>query len=156
MVEPNGDEAFERLWREEGKRLWWAVLGFAGNREIASDAVAEAFARAWRDWDRIDEPVPWVWKVAFRLAAADLRESRRRVADRGDEDSYELESPSESILPMLAKLSAGQRAAIMLHYYGGYSTKEAGRMLGMSGATVAVHLHRGRARLRRMLEAEDA
>jgi predicted RNA polymerase sigma factor len=34
----------ERLYREEGSRLWWALLAYTGDREVASDAAAEAFA----------------------------------------------------------------------------------------------------------------
>ncbi len=40
-----GDE-LERVYREHGARLWRAVLAFTGDREVASDAVAEAFAQA--------------------------------------------------------------------------------------------------------------
>ena len=32
----------ERLYREQGDRMWRAVLAFAGDPEVASDAVAEA------------------------------------------------------------------------------------------------------------------
>jgi len=35
----------ERLYREQGDRIWRALLGYAGDREIASDAEAEAFAQ---------------------------------------------------------------------------------------------------------------
>ena len=34
-----------RLYREEGARLWRAVFAYAGNRDVASDAVAEASTR---------------------------------------------------------------------------------------------------------------
>src|SRR5437867_3293331 len=27
----------ERLYREEGNRLWWALLAYSGDREVASD-----------------------------------------------------------------------------------------------------------------------
>jgi DNA-directed RNA polymerase specialized sigma24 family protein len=36
----------EQLYRDEGARLWRALVAFTGNREMASDAVAEAFAQA--------------------------------------------------------------------------------------------------------------
>jgi DNA-directed RNA polymerase specialized sigma24 family protein len=35
----------EQLYREDGARLWRALVAFSGDREVASDAVAEAFAR---------------------------------------------------------------------------------------------------------------
>jgi hypothetical protein len=31
----------ERVYREAGDRLWWAILAYTGDRELASDAVAE-------------------------------------------------------------------------------------------------------------------
>lgn len=51
-VEPQLDVktevSLEGIYREHGNRLWWAILAYAGDREIASDAVAEAFAQALR------------------------------------------------------------------------------------------------------------
>jgi len=38
QVEPG----LARLYREEGTRLWRAIFAYAGNRDVASDAVAEA------------------------------------------------------------------------------------------------------------------
>ena len=46
-------ERLERLYREQGARMWHAVLAFAGDPEVASDAVAEAFAQALRRGDEI-------------------------------------------------------------------------------------------------------
>lgn len=59
--------------------------------------------------------------------------------------------PSD-VFSALAKLSERQRAAIVLHYYAGYSLKEVGQILNTAKATVGVHLTRGRRRLRALLE----
>jgi DNA-directed RNA polymerase specialized sigma24 family protein len=40
--------AIERCYRDQGEKLWRAVLLFGGDPEVASDAVAEAFAQAIR------------------------------------------------------------------------------------------------------------
>ena len=37
--------AIERLYREEGPRLWRALLGYTGDAETAGDTVMEAFAQ---------------------------------------------------------------------------------------------------------------
>jgi hypothetical protein len=61
------------------------------DREVASDAVAEAFAvpALWRG--RRDLPA-WVWRSAFRIAAGELK--RRTITDRIPEGLYEmLEEP---------------------------------------------------------------
>jgi RNA polymerase sigma factor (sigma-70 family) len=144
----------ERVYREQGRRLWWAVLAFSGDREIASDAVAEAFAQALRAAEGIREPAGWVWRVAFRVAAAELK-ARGHRSDAPPEGSYEMDHRARELLAALARLSPRQRSAIALHYYGGYSAREIAAITGSAAATVAVHLHRGRKRLREILEESD-
>ena len=46
----------ERVYREGGARMWHAILAFAGDREVANDAVAEAFAQALRRGDQVRDP----------------------------------------------------------------------------------------------------
>jgi DNA-directed RNA polymerase specialized sigma24 family protein len=59
----------ERLYREDGARLWRALMAFSGDREVASDAVAESFAQALGRGDDLRDPQRWVWRAAFRIAA---------------------------------------------------------------------------------------
>jgi DNA-directed RNA polymerase specialized sigma24 family protein len=39
-----GSARIETMYREHAARMWRALFGFAGDRDIASDALAEAFA----------------------------------------------------------------------------------------------------------------
>jgi DNA-directed RNA polymerase specialized sigma24 family protein len=100
----------EQLYREHGPRLWRAVLGYAGNREVASDAVAEAFAQLIRRGNAVRSPERWVWRAAFRVAAGEL--SRRERLKPPPEGSYEMEEPS-IVLAALRRLSPRQRAAVV-------------------------------------------
>ncbi|TMK86784.1 MAG: hypothetical protein E6G44_01900, partial [Actinobacteria bacterium] len=54
---PHGE--LECLYRDERDRMWRAVFAFAGDREVASDAVAEAFAQALRRGAAIRSPERW-------------------------------------------------------------------------------------------------
>lgn len=148
----SADADLEALYREEGAMLWWALLAYSGDRDVASDAVAEAFAQALARGPAIRSPSAWIWKVAFRVAAGDLKE-RRRVDGRVLEQTYEMPEPSD-VVAALARLPERQRAAIVLHYYVGYSLKEIAEILGIAKPTVGVHLTRGRRRLRQLLEDE--
>src|SRR5947207_5949754 len=116
----------EAVYRDQGKRLWWAVLAFSGDREIASDAVAEAFAQALRAADKIRSPADWVWSVAFRIASGELQ--RRRHFAPAVEASYEMDHAASAVISCLAKLSPRQRSAILLHYFGGFTAREIGQM----------------------------
>ena len=82
----------EELYREHGKRLWWALVAFSGDRDIASDAESEAFAQALRRGEAIKDPLAWVWRAAFRIAAGELQQ-RGRQAPPLSEPSYELPEP---------------------------------------------------------------
>ena len=144
----------EGLYREHGKRLWWALVAFSGDREIASDAESEAFAQALRRGDALRDPLAWVWRTAFRIAAGELK-ARGQQAPRIAEPWYELPEPADEVTAALRRLPTQQRAAVVLHYYADRPIREIADVLGTSASTVAVHLHRGRKRLRELLGDDD-
>jgi RNA polymerase sigma factor (sigma-70 family) len=152
-VRVNGDEDVERLYRDHGRRLWWALLAYCGDREVASDAVSEAFAQVLRRGDAVRDPAAWVWRAAFKLAGGEL--ARRRRASPVEEDRYEMPEETVSLMTALRRLSPRQRAVVVLHDYAGYARREVASILGIAAPTVGVHLHRARARLRTVLEVDD-
>jgi DNA-directed RNA polymerase specialized sigma24 family protein len=132
----------ERLYREDGARLQRAVLLYSGDHDVASDAVAEAFAQALRRGAAIRSPRAWVWRAAFRIAAGELKERRERLGS-GVLEGY--------VIPEEAK----QRGAIVLHHLAGYPAREVAKILDSTQAAVFVHLSTGRNRLRKLLEEDD-
>lgn len=135
--------------------MWRAVLAFAGDPEVASDAVAEAFAQALGRGDEIRDPERWLWRSVFKIAAGELK-VRGRSGPPGVEGSYEIEEPARELVEALAKLSPKQRAAVVLHHAAGYPLREVAAILGSTTGAVKVHLARGRRRLRELLEDDDA
>jgi RNA polymerase sigma-70 factor (ECF subfamily) len=145
----------ERVYEEEGARLWRAVYLYAADREVASDAVAEAFAQALRRGNELRSPERWVWRTAFRIAAGELKR-RRNEHGLWTDAGYEIPEETAELLAALPRISPKQRAAIVLHYHAGYSLKEVADIIGSTPAAVGVHLHRGRKRLRELLGEDDA
>ncbi|HEY7283487.1 MAG TPA: sigma-70 family RNA polymerase sigma factor [Actinomycetota bacterium] len=142
----------ERVYRERGDRLWRAVLAYSGDPDVASDAVAEAFAQALRRGGALRDPEAWVWRAAFRLAAGELADRRRRTAALdAPPRSYDLPEPADELIAALARLSPTQRACVVLHHYAGYPVKEIASIVGSTQAAVRVHLSQGRKRLRAVL-----
>jgi RNA polymerase sigma-70 factor (ECF subfamily) len=144
----------EAIYREHGRTLWRSVFAYTGGRrEIADDAVSEAFSRALVDPGRIPDPLAWLYRVAFRIAAGEMK----REGNRGEVREV-VADPAGNALPevlaALRRLSPAQRAAVYLHYQADRPVVEVATLLGMSTAAVKVHLFRGRQRLRRLL-AED-
>jgi RNA polymerase sigma-70 factor (ECF subfamily) len=153
-VSPSTDR-FEAAYRQGGARLWRALVVFTADRELASDALAEAFAQGLAGGSRVRDPVAWTWKVAFRIAAGALKE-RGLIDDLAVPDrSFDVPEPLWDVFEALAKLSPNQRLAVVLHDYADRPTDEVAAILGSSRATVHVHLSQGRRRLRRLLEVED-
>jgi RNA polymerase sigma-70 factor (ECF subfamily) len=147
------DAEIEAIYREAAPALWRSLYGYAGGRrQIAEDALAEAFALAIEAGDRIRTPLPWIYRTAFRLATRELR-AERRPRPEGPDPAPGLD-PAEvrDIVVALRALPDRQRAAVILHDQEGFTGPEIARMLGISAATVRVHLVRGRARLRTLLE----
>ena len=147
-------DEIERLYRERGDRMWRAVLAFAGDPEVASDAVAEAFAQVLRRGGGVRDPERWVWRAAFRIASGELKD-RRKLPVSETMGTYEMEEPARDLVVALGAISDRQRRAVVLHDAAGYPAKEVARIVGSTEAAVRVHLMRGRRRLRELLKDDD-
>jgi RNA polymerase sigma factor (sigma-70 family) len=125
----------------------YAVTG--GRRHLAEDVIAEAFARAM-EHRGVRDPLAWIYRTALRLATQELKRERRTSGER-EADLAEEPSDLEDLLRALRRLSPHQRAAVVLRYEADLSVREVGRLMGIAPATVRVHLHRARNRLRQLL-----
>jgi RNA polymerase sigma-70 factor (ECF subfamily) len=153
LVGEEGSADIERLYKAQGARMLRSLLAFSGDPEIASDAVAEAFAQALRRGSEIRDLERWLWRAAFKIAGGELKERRRR-APPAKEGSYEMEAPARDLVVALASLSEKQRMAVILHDAAGYPNKEVAAIIGSTTAAVKVHVARARRRLRELPEDE--
>jgi RNA polymerase sigma-70 factor (ECF subfamily) len=144
---------FGTLFREHAGAVFRAVYAYSGGRRaLAEEATAEAFARAIASERRIRDPIPWIYRTAFRAAAAELRKERREpIEPPVAEDDVGL----ARVVDALRALTPNQRAAIVLRYEADLPVGDIARRMGTSAPTVRVHLHRGRNRLRELLGTEE-
>jgi RNA polymerase sigma-70 factor (ECF subfamily) len=144
----------EAVYRQDGDRLWRALYAFAGDEDVASDALAEAFAQALRRGPAIRDVRGWVWRSAFRLAKGDLQRGsnlrRGPLPDGAVHDAH----PDAQLLAALQALTPQQRAVIVLHYYVDCPVREIARRTGSNSLAVRAHLSRGRKHLRVLLGDE--
>jgi len=100
-------------------------------------------------------PDRWVWRAAFRIAAGELK---RRSAEASLPDEIADVAAPEDVRVEIALLglSPHQRSSIVLHYFAGYTYRQVAEIIGSTAAAVSVHITRGRRRLRRALEGDDA
>ena len=76
----DAETSIEALYRADADRLWHALYAFAGDAEIASDSVAEAYAQLLRRGAGVRDPAAWVWRAAFQISRGALKARRRDLA----------------------------------------------------------------------------
>lgn len=144
-----GVQGIEALYRQDGERLWRAVLLFSGDPEIARDAVAEAFAQALRRGPAVQHPQAWVWKTSFRIAAGELK--KRPATSLIPDVGYLDPAIDQELMDAVAQLPPQQRACVVLFYYVDASVRDIARRTGTSQLSVRANLSRGRKRLKQIL-----
>jgi RNA polymerase sigma factor (sigma-70 family) len=152
-------ERFEALF----ERHHAAVAAYVRRRApeaLVEDVVEETFLVAWRALERLhDDPLPWLYGVARRILANQLRGERRRerlharlARERRDAQPEALPGlVSGRLREALLALSETEREALLLVAWEGLTPAQAAHALGCSGPTFRARLHRARRRLERTL-----
>ena len=135
------------------------VMVSVGNRALGEDLVAEAFTKAWASWQKVRglaEPRAWIIRSALNAHVSWWRRHRREVA-LSSLDNTAVTSPDpvldSSLVAALRRLPVRQKQVIALRLLLDLDTATTADMLGMSSSTVATHLHRAIAALRRDIPA---
>jgi RNA polymerase sigma-70 factor (ECF subfamily) len=138
----------EQVYRERYVGFRNALAPIVGSRDAAHDVVQEAFARALRDSRKLrreESLVPWVWRIAFRIA---LRERGRRSEDELPEDLTILDEERDPALALaLRSLPPKRRLVLFLRYYADFSYGEIAAAVGIAEGTVAATLSQAHAAL---------
>jgi RNA polymerase sigma factor (sigma-70 family) len=151
----------ERLVRDWHAYAYRYALFLTGNTDRAADLTQDALLRALvrRPADLADEAFgSWLRTVMVRMSIDGHRRVMREVAAVARLDrlrSREVEpGPQEpsALTQALTRLSAKQRACVVLRYLEDLSEGEVARIMDMRLGTVKAHLARARAGLRRQLE----
>jgi RNA polymerase sigma factor (sigma-70 family) len=135
------------------------VMVSVGNRALGEDLVAEAFTKAWASWRKmrgLAEPRAWIIRSALNAHVSWWRRHRREVALSSHDNTAATSSDpalDSSLVTALRRLPVRQREVIALRLLLDLDTATTADMLGMSGSTVATHLHRAIATLRRDIPA---
>ena len=145
-------EDVESVYRRDAGRLWRALYAFGGDTEIASDAVAEAYAQLIGRGAAVTDPAAWTWRAAFRICAGALKNRRALAPTPTPVTTDHTDRYSDpDLLAALARLPEGQRAAVVLFYYADLPVGEIAHRLGSNRIAVRANLSRGRSRLRQLL-----
>ncbi|MGH3346648.1 MAG: SigE family RNA polymerase sigma factor [Nocardioides sp.] len=148
--EPAGFEEFVAARRAALHRSAYLLTGDVHDAE---DLVQVALVKAAARWARIaDHPEPYVRRILVRESVTRWRRRRWRelpyetVPDRA---AHPVDSDSvEALRRALDRLSARQRAVVVLRYYDDLTERQTADVLGISVGTVKSHARDALTRLR--------
>jgi RNA polymerase sigma-70 factor (ECF subfamily) len=157
-------DAFEVLATAAGDRLYAVARLILRDSDVAEDAVQEALIRAWRQLPSLHDPDrfdAWLHRLVINACADQGRQLRRwanqvrplsvepSIADHTGAvaDREQLERGFERLRPE-------QRAAIVLHFYSGFSAAEIAGILGIPEGTARSRLHYATVAIRAALQAD--
>ncbi|WP_306322924.1 MULTISPECIES: sigma factor-like helix-turn-helix DNA-binding protein [unclassified Streptomyces] len=150
---------FREFYRASQGDCLRAVLACTGDRQLAEDLVAEAYATAWGSWAKVGRhPAPraWIVRTALNTRVSWWRRRRREVAVGGVPDVAGPDDPSvggldPTLLAALRELPRRQREVIALRVFLDLDTRATARTLGIAEGTVTAHLSRAVTTLRGQL-----
>jgi RNA polymerase sigma-70 factor (sigma-E family) len=156
----SADRAVIELYARHYDTLVRLALLVTGDLPAAMDATQDAFASVYLRWKKLrnaDSALAYLRRAVVNNALSVLRQ--RAVAATNAEAAGEWHEPGaghealvwfdrSAVVAALRKLSARQRVAVVLRYYGGLSEPEIASAMGISEVMVKSHLSRGTAALR--------
>jgi len=142
------NRAFEEHWDD----IFRFLLAWTNDWAAAEDPAQDAFLKLWGqrnglDWDR---PVlPWLIIVARRLATDRFRSLRRRILPLHSGQSLDETSRVRwlDVRAALSKLSALERAALLLTAAEGWSYADVAEALGTTSGALRAAVSRAREKL---------
>jgi RNA polymerase sigma-70 factor, ECF subfamily len=161
-----GDQAaLAELYDRYGRVAYGLALRILRDEGLAEDAVQEGFLAVWRSAARFvperAKASTWILTLVHRRAVDLVRRSERRRAEPleaapdpvggSTEEVVWLHLERDRVQQALRRLPDGQREALELAYYGGFTQSELAERLGQPLGTVKSRMFAGLARLRDLL-----
>ncbi|MEM6972394.1 MAG: sigma-70 family RNA polymerase sigma factor [Pseudomonadota bacterium] len=166
----DGDErSFAALYEAAGPKLFGITLRITRDRNLAEDALQDAFVHIWQTAGRYDaargSPMAWLTVIARNRAIDALRRRGRGTAGReiGDEALAAMADPGAAtdggvevlaLARCLERLEAKGQELVLLAYFEGWTREELAERFEAPVNTIKTWLRRGLISLRACLEEE--
>jgi RNA polymerase sigma-70 factor (ECF subfamily) len=166
LVARSDELALAELYDRHGRTAFGLAVRVLRDRNLAEDAVQEAFLGVWRTAGRFmperSKASTWILMLVHRRAVDAVRREERRSTDplenapEGLTDDTAAEEAWRSlertrVREAMAQLPDPQREAIELAFYAGFTQSELSERLGVPLGTIKSRVFAGLARLRDLL-----
>ncbi|HVL82412.1 MAG TPA: sigma-70 family RNA polymerase sigma factor [Actinomycetota bacterium] len=161
-------DSFRSLVHRLGPQALGLAYRITNNRELAEEAVQEAFAEVWMRAGRFDTrrggARQWVFTLVHHKAVDAIRReaSAVRLAEHVPDPAPSTDPEEhgwvmdrrDRVRRALDQLTPAQREAIQLAYFGGLTYRQVAERLGIPEGTAKSRLRDGLITLRGLMEAE--
>jgi len=165
------EDAFAELYDLTSARVYGVVLRVLRSPDHATEVTQEVYVEVWRQSARysrdLGSVLAWMTTLAHRRAVDRVRsvssevarDARYAASDTRREvdqvwDRVELGLDAERVRRGMASLTAIQREALTLTYFGGYSQSQVAELLRLPLGTVKTRIRDGLIGLRAALGVE--
>jgi RNA polymerase sigma-70 factor (ECF subfamily) len=154
---------FELAVEEHSDALYRVAYRLTGNRDLAVELVQETCLHAWQGLASLRDPQrlrAWIFGI-LRNQFTRLLKRESRFHTLTEDAVLNIVDPStaghepgrqDDVQWALVQLDEDQRLPLLLVAMEGFSVEEAAGILGIPEGTVLSRLHRGRQRMRTLLE----
>ena len=174
MLSTDEEAQFWSFYRKTSEALFRKAYRMcSGHQADADDVHQRTYLKALEHWPIVSgladrQRDAWlattlarealqIWRAPHRSRETGPHDDAERHpgAAAGDGDAVFAADRYRKACQAIARLDGRQREVIALHCLAGYEISEVAEMLGISRATVRVHLHAGRERLREIMAREE-
>lgn len=165
------NSAFEKIYAEYSRLVYWAAYRVAPSRETAEDITQMVFERVLLNESKLEklneaQLKAWLYRVATNLALDILRKASHEKLDSepmseeiaDNSPSPELQTADKEqcfqVRRAIDELDEVYRQVIILHYFSELTTREISNVTGISEGTIKSRLVRARALLQEKLKNE--
>jgi RNA polymerase sigma-70 factor (ECF subfamily) len=159
-------EEFAAWYREQHPRVLAALTIVAGSTDVAADATAEAFVRAYERWDRVrtmGSPGGWLYRVALNVVRRRARRHslehdllRRVMRTAAPAPPAAPSALQPEVWEAVRALPDRQRTAVALRYVLDLPEAEVAALMGITRGAASSYLTTARRTLAVELAADGA
>jgi RNA polymerase sigma-70 factor (ECF subfamily) len=162
MGSPDRTQIFSALFSQMAPRLYRTALGLLGNPHDAADAVQEAGLKAFRYFDRLQNPEAgpaWLTRTVIN-ACYDHGRKRARSVPGGLVPTQCAEAPATAapdweLISLLQTLPEEQKRTVVLRFMQDLSTAQIAQVMQVPEGTVKSRLHTALSKLRSELRTTE-
>lgn len=160
------DKAFEKLYKETSKNIYFICMGFLHNEEEVKDIMQETYISAYQNIHQLNEKdkfLPWLSQIAVNKCKRHLMKNTPVLLDEQEFANVRFEE-NENFLPeeyiakkekrkvvmdiMRESLSDIQYQTVILYYFNGLSVYEVADIMECPPGTVTYRLSVARAKIK--------